>query len=138
MFIEKIEIENFKAISQIELNFKRGVNLLIGDNGAGKTSILEAGVVALGGYLNGVNGVSAKNLSLSDVKMDTVNLGSVSTSIVYHTPVKINCKLNVENEIYEWERLREDESPKRNTKINKKQGDISKELPVLSVIHQQV
>lgn len=81
--------------------------------------------------------------------MDTVNLGSVSTSIVYHTPVKINCKLNVENEIYEWERLREDESPKRNTKINKKQGDISKytrnltndiskELPVLSVIHQQV
>lgn len=120
MFIEKIEIENFKAISQIELNFKRGVNLLIGDNGAGKTSKLEAGVVALGGYLNGVNGVSAKNLSLSDVKMDTANLGNVSTSIVYHTPVKINCKLNVENEIYEWERLREDESPKRNTKINKK------------------
>lgn len=64
MFIEKIEIENFKAISQIELNFKRGVNLLIGDNGAGKTSILEAGVVALGGYLNGVRCFGKESLSI--------------------------------------------------------------------------
>lgn len=143
MFIEKIEIKNFKAISNMELKLKPGVNLLIGDNGVGKTAILDAIVVALGGYLNGVNGVSAKNILLSDVRMETFNMGSVSTSITYYAPVKINCKLNVDNQIYEWERVREDESPKRNTKIIKKYGDITKyakdltndisqELPVLS------
>ena len=143
MFIERIEIENFKAVSNMEINFKPGINLLIGDNGVGKTSVLDAIVVALGGYLNGVNGVSAKNIPLSDVRIDTVNVGSASTSIKYYAPVKIGCVLNVDNQIFEWERIREDESPKRNTKIVKKNGDITKyakdltndvfkELPVLS------
>ena len=93
MYIEKIEIENFKAISKMELAFKPGVNLLIGDNGVGKTSILDAIVVALGGYLGGINGVSAKNILLSDIKIETRNIGTVSTGIIYNTPVKISCKI---------------------------------------------
>lgn len=143
MYLEKIKIENFRVISTMELDFKPGVNLLIGDNGAGKTSVLDAIVVALGGYLNGVNGVFARNILLSDIRMDTLNIGSISTSIKYYTPVKINCRLNVDNRIYEWERLREDDSPRRKTKMIQGQGDISKyaaiitndvlqELPVLS------
>ncbi len=143
MYLERIRIENFKAISTMDLKLKPGVNLLIGDNGVGKTSILDAVVVALGGYLNGVNGVSAKNILLSDVRMDTHNVGSASTSIQYYTPVKIDCQLNIDGQIYEWERIREDESPKRNTKILKKHGDITQyakkitndikeELPILS------
>ncbi len=143
MYFEKIEIENFRSIVSMELNFKPGVNLLIGDNGVGKTSILDAIVIALGGYLNGVNGVSAKNIVMADVRLNTVNVGSVSTSIQYHTPVRIGCELNVDNQIYKWERIREDESPRRNTKIVKRDGDISRyakeitndvaqELPVFS------
>lgn len=126
MYIEQLKIENFKAISTMKLNLKPGINLLIGDNGVGKTSILDAIVVALGGYLNGVNGVSAKNILLSDVRMNTVNIGSASTSIKYYTPVRIGCILNVDGLTYEWERVREDEAPKRNTKIVKKLGDITK------------
>ena len=41
MYIEKVAIKNFKAIDDIEIEFRPGVNLLIGDNGVGKTSILE-------------------------------------------------------------------------------------------------
>lgn len=143
MYIKRIDIENFKAISKLNLQLKPGVNILIGDNGVGKTSILDAVVVALGGFLNGVNGVSTKNILMSDVKMDTVSVGSVSTSIKYNTPVKIDCELYADEEIYEWERIREDEAPKRNTKMIKQNGDITKyaknltndaasELPVLS------
>lgn len=143
MYIEKIEIENFKAISKMELAFKPGVNLLIGDNGVGKTSILDAIVVALGGYLGGINGVSAKNILLSDIKIETRNIGTVSTGIIYNTPVKISCKMNIHNEIMEWERVRDDETTRRKTRIIKKTGDISQytknlvnnidvQLPVLS------
>lgn len=143
MYIKRIDIQNFKAISELSLQFKPGVNILIGDNGVGKTSILDALVVALGGFLYGVNGASVKNIIMSDVKMDTVSVGSVSTSIKYNTPVKIGCELYADGEIYEWARIREDEAPKRNTKMIKQSGDISKyaknltnnvalELPVLS------
>lgn len=143
MYIKRIDIQNFKAISELSLRFKPGVNILIGDNGVGKTSILDALVVALGGFLYGVNGASVKNILMSDVKMDTVSVGSVSTSIKYNTPVKIGCELYADGETYEWARIREDEAPKRNTKLIKQIGDISKfaknltnnaalELPVLS------
>lgn len=42
MYIKRIDIENFKAISKLNLQLKPGVNILIGDNGVGKTSILDA------------------------------------------------------------------------------------------------
>lgn len=57
MYIEKVEIRNFKAIEDMTIEFQQGTNLLIGDNGAGKTSILEALTVALNGILTGVSGV---------------------------------------------------------------------------------
>lgn len=62
MYIKKICIQNYKAIKELELEFLPGVNLLIGDNGVGKTSILEAISVALSGILRGVKGVPVKNI----------------------------------------------------------------------------
>ena len=50
MYINKINITNFKKIEHIELNFNKGFNLIIGDNSSGKTSVLEAISVALGGF----------------------------------------------------------------------------------------
>ena len=41
LYLEKIHIENYKAIEKLDINLKPGLNLLIGDNGSGKTSVLE-------------------------------------------------------------------------------------------------
>ena len=49
MNLEHIEITNFKGIQYEDFSFTPEVNLIIGDNGTGKTSILEAISVALGG-----------------------------------------------------------------------------------------
>ena len=57
MYLEKIHIENYKAIGKLDIDLKPGVNLLIGDNGAGKTSVLEGIAVALGGLFVNVAGV---------------------------------------------------------------------------------
>ena len=40
--LKKFQIENFRNISQATLHLSEGFNFIIGDNGAGKTSILEA------------------------------------------------------------------------------------------------
>ncbi len=42
MYLERITILNFKNIESIELEFARGVNGLVGDNGAGKSNILDS------------------------------------------------------------------------------------------------
>lgn len=40
MFLKKISLLNFKNIEQAELALCRGVNCLVGDNGAGKTNVI--------------------------------------------------------------------------------------------------
>lgn len=50
MQIDKLEIENFKLFAQQEFSFHPNFNLVIGENGSGKTSLLKALSVALGGW----------------------------------------------------------------------------------------
>ena len=42
MVLEQISIVNFKNIAQAQLSFSKGVNCLIGNNGQGKTNVLDA------------------------------------------------------------------------------------------------
>ena len=42
MYLRKIALLNFKNIEQVELAFCPGINCLVGDNGAGKTNIIDA------------------------------------------------------------------------------------------------
>ncbi|MCW5588089.1 MAG: AAA family ATPase [Legionellales bacterium] len=52
--IEKIVIENFKCFKgRFILNLKRGLNIIVGDNESGKSTILEATHVALTGLFHG-------------------------------------------------------------------------------------
>ena len=62
MWIKEITISNYKAIREMNISFRPGVNLLIGDNGVGKTSILEAITVAFGDFINGMSGVAKKGI----------------------------------------------------------------------------
>ena len=57
MFLKQVEIENFKGHVNCKLKLTSGFNLLIGDNGMGKTSILEAISVALGAFIAGIEDV---------------------------------------------------------------------------------
>ena len=81
MYLEKIHIENYKAIGKLDIDLKPGVNLIIGDNGAGKTSVLEGIAVALGGLFVNVAGVSTKNIVKDDVRMSIKPIGDSSTAI---------------------------------------------------------
>lgn len=53
MKIKKIYIENFKSFKKLELDLNDGINILVGNNEAGKSTILEAIHLALTGLLNG-------------------------------------------------------------------------------------
>lgn len=116
MYIKKIHIQNYKAIKNLELDFLPGVNLLIGDNGVGKTSILEAVSVALSGMLRGVKGVPVKNILQNDITFSLDESGDASSSVVYSTPVRIFCNMQIGMQEYSWERFRLDEMGNTRTK----------------------
>lgn len=58
MFINKLVISNFKGYKSFELSFNDSVNVIVGNNNEGKTTIFEAINMALTATLNGKNVLS--------------------------------------------------------------------------------
>lgn len=120
MFLEIINLKNYKAIKELEISLKPGINLLIGDNGAGKTSVLEGIAAALSGLFVNVEGVSTKNIAKEDVRIIVEPVGDSSTSVVYCEPVLAGCSLKVsDKEKFSWNRVREELSS-THTRIDNK------------------
>ena len=59
MWISSLQLENFRNYRQLALNFEPGINLLIGENGAGKTNLVEACVYLSALESHRVTGYSA-------------------------------------------------------------------------------
>jgi predicted ATP-binding protein involved in virulence len=70
MKLKQITIENFRAIEQLSFPLGERLTLLLGENGSGKTSIIDAISVGLGAavtYMPNVSGISFKKTDLRSV-----------------------------------------------------------------------
>ena len=54
MKLTSAKIRNFRGIEEWNITFEPGFNLIKGVNGRGKTSVLEAIAVGLGGFVAGL------------------------------------------------------------------------------------
>lgn len=95
MYLSKIHIENFKGIKSADFDFDRSVNIIIGNNGAGKTSVLEAIAVALGGFLSGIDGVNTIHFSREEIRRESQLTGTGSSNVVYRTPISVETCLEL-------------------------------------------
>ncbi len=86
MAIEKVIIQNFKKFKNpFEVKFNENINLLVGDNESGKSTILEAIHVALTGMYAGRN---IRN-QLSKIPLQNAT-GSTKRSIISGNPDTIS------------------------------------------------
>lgn len=142
MNLEHIAISNFKGIQYEDFSFTPEVNLIIGDNGTGKTSILEAISVALGGFLAGIGEVRGVHFSTDEIRRENELLGDGSNNIKYKTPVKVECDLRMKDEdkLYHFVRQKKSVKSSRSTveprDISKKAAQMADDstaiLPVIS------
>lgn len=65
--IQKIKLENFKRFKTLSIDFDDKINILIGDNESGKSSILTAINLVLSGSKNKVENIGLESLFNSDV-----------------------------------------------------------------------
>ncbi|MDR1819596.1 MAG: AAA family ATPase [Methanobrevibacter sp.] len=86
MIIEKITLKNFKSYLDTTIDFQQGINIIIGENGAGKSSILEAISFALfkkhSGVLNDLIKLD-KNKDLEKRKKMSITLEFRINGILY-------------------------------------------------------
>lgn len=93
MYLSNIHIENFKGIKNADFDFSNSVNIIIGNNGTGKTSVLEA--VALGGFLSGIDGVNTIHFSKEEIRRENQLTESGSNNIIYQTPIRVDVRLEL-------------------------------------------
>lgn len=116
--IKNITLQNYKRYSNLELIFSNRVNLLIGENGTGKTSVLDALATLLGGYIQAFKDISSgdrHSISKKDIKIE---IQDIDNNIVakYKTPVVISGHVNINDDDIFIQRLRRQE--KNDTKTH--------------------
>ena len=119
MKIEKLKIQNFRCYENIELELKDNYTVLIGINGAGKTTILDAISIALGGYISNFDGMGIHGISKSDSHYKMYELGS-RIEREHQFPVKISTIGKIDNHEIEWTRSLNKENG-RTTNIGAKE-----------------
>ena len=74
MKIKHLTIENFRAIEHLDLDCSNSVNMFIGDNGAGKSSVLDAVNTLYSWFVARINSTKGKGQS---IKKDDIRNGAL-------------------------------------------------------------
>ncbi len=139
MIVQRVRISNFRGIEEKQFEFRPGFNLIKGENGKGKTSILEAVAVGLGGFVAGFDGVSTRHFSKQEIRRQYVLLGDGSYDERLMMPMEVEMDACIDHEEYRWVRRRSSVKAARSTvqprKICKKAEAMAladgTELPVI-------
>ncbi|MFM8492424.1 MAG: AAA family ATPase [Bacteroidota bacterium] len=114
MFIKSIQLDNFRSQAQVQLELGRRITILIGENGSGKTSFLDALAIGLGAVLTYLPGVSGISFKKTDIKQS-------HNQKAPYTRVRIET-----TEGLVWDR----------TERRDKSKSTSKQIPVAAGLHQ--
>lgn len=83
MYIERLKVSNFKGLKSADLQFRDGINIIVGDNETGKSTVLEAINLALKGQI-------ARRAVQYDLHPFLINADAIQAWIVSHragTPI---------------------------------------------------
>ena len=141
MHVKKIHLVNYRGIEDLTVEFKADVNLIIGNNGAGKSSLLGGISLALEALLWGM-GTDKRQITRDEVRAVPVLVGSVTESVRYYTPVRISSIFELDRIDYETfleynENSKGDVATQKFNAINKMQelvNDENSRLPLLSYL----
>lgn len=135
MRIDRLEIKNFKKFSDYTLNLHPQFTLLVGDNGTGKTTILDALAIAAGVWL--VNSPdttlnnSRRNILPSEIRLEAIATDTV-TQFIERKPTQITAIGTINDRPVTWLRqIKTNGSRTSNT-------EAKQALDIISTLFQQV
>ncbi len=114
MKIRQLELQNFKCFEHKTFDFSDQFNVLIGDNGTGKTAILDAIAIGAGSFFLGIDNIDSRNILREEIRYVTRKEGETLT-IQAIPPVIISCEGCFEDSEYiSWTREKRSENGRTN------------------------
>jgi predicted ATP-binding protein involved in virulence len=106
MRIDRLEITNFKKFSDYTIDLHPQFTLLVGDNGTGKTTILDALAIAAGVWLvnapDSTLSSSGRNILPAEIRLEAVKTGDRRTRLVECKPVQISTTGQIGESTIQW------------------------------------
>lgn len=99
MIIKELTLKNFRGYQSIVIPLHKEFNLIIGDNGSGKTAILEALTVAMGSLFLGIRNTDSRHILPKDVHIKTFE-----DSEEFGWPVSVKASGIVNGKEISWKR----------------------------------
>ena len=103
MYIDSIVLKNYRCYEQLEVKLNKEYTVLVGINGAGKSTILDAVSTALGSYIAGFDGIVSNSIGYDDAHRKMYELGS-RVDYEEQYPVEIEALGHVEGQELTWKR----------------------------------
>ena len=101
--LDTLRVKNFRCFEDFELDLHARMTVLHADNGGGKTSLLAALAVGMGGWFSDLGVYAKRNIRAPDVRTETRFVGRVAEN-VSHYPVRVECQGTVGGEPIQWAR----------------------------------
>lgn len=128
MHIKSLQLHNFRCFENLTVELHPQCNILVGNNGAGKSSVLDAVAIALGSYLAGIDGVDGNSISQDDVYYKMYLNGS-SANREQQFPTSVVAEAYIEDgKLVKWERSLHSSTGRTTVKFAKPIMDYAQQL----------
>ncbi|MCT7970535.1 AAA family ATPase [Laspinema olomoucense] len=101
MKIHRIELENFRKFEHYSCQFGEQLTLIEGNQGSGKTSLIEALAIAAGSLFLGFDDITPRNIQAEDLRQFSGE--TPLNGKQYH--VQISTQGMVQSQLIEWQRI---------------------------------
>ncbi|GAB3394359.1 AAA family ATPase [Azotobacter armeniacus] len=71
MKLERLHLINFRCFENLIMDFGKRLTVIIAENGAGKTALLDAIAIGFGRYLTKIPGISGRTIKNTDLRIST-------------------------------------------------------------------
>ena len=101
--ISELEISNFRRFESLSIDFDQQLTVLVGDNGTGKSTLIDAASIALGTLFHKIEYATSPSISSDDARSVVIKQGDM-TVVQPQYPVVISAAGVVANESISWTR----------------------------------
>ena len=116
MKLNQIKISNYRCFKEVEIDFDDHITLVVGQNGAGKTTILDAVAVSISTFLLGIDGGVSRSILKDDARYEFYDLNGTIDS-QHQFPVSIESTGDcIDKQNIRWIRSLNSESGKTTIK----------------------